>query len=99
MRAQINQLLVAGTPSVEAVSERLRLSRRTLQRQLNAAGTSFAEELDRARHELSLRYLADERISLQETAFLLGFSEASAFHRAFVRWTGQTPTSFRRKAG
>lgn len=99
VRAQINELLVGGTPSVEAVSERLRLSRRTLQRQLSAAGTSFAEELDHARHALSLRYLADARISLQETAFLLGFSEASAFHRAFVRWTGQTPANFRRKTG
>lgn len=78
VRAQINDLLVQGTPSVEAVCERLRLSRRTLQRQLSAQGTSFAEELDQARHQLSLRYLADARISLQETAFLLGFSEASA---------------------
>ncbi len=99
VRALINELLVQGTPSMEAVCERLRLSRRTLQRQLSLDGTSFAEELDQARHQLSLRYLADARISLQETAFLLGFSEASAFNRAFLRWTGQTPASFRRKAG
>jgi len=99
VRAQINQLMASGTPSVEAVCQRLHLSRRTLQRQLSSAGTSFAAELDQARHQLSLRYLADQRISLQETAFLLGFSEASAFHRAFVRWTGQTPRSFRSRAG
>ena len=99
VRAQINELLLQGTPSIEAVAERLRFSRRTLQRKLSASGTSFAAELDRARHQLALRYLADARISLQETAFLLGFSEASAFHRAFVRWTGQTPASFRRATG
>jgi AraC-like DNA-binding protein len=95
VRAQIHDLLRDGTPSVEALCQRLRLSRRTLQRHLGAAGTSFAEELDRSRHELSLRYLADARISLQEAAFLLGFADATAFHRAFQRWTGQTPTSFR----
>jgi len=99
VRAQVKELLPSGTPSIEAVSMRMRLSRRTLQRQLSAAGTSFASELDQARHQLSLRYLADPRISLQETAFLLGFSEASAFHRAFVRWTGRTPRSFRSNSG
>lgn len=99
VRAQIHALLEAGTPSVELVSERLHLSRRTLQRQLSAAGTSFAKELDATRHELALRYLSDPRISLQEAAFLLGFSEPSAFHRAFSRWTGRTPASFRREKG
>src|SRR6478609_8188118 len=99
VRAQINELLASGPPSIETVCQRLHLSRRTLQRQLSAAGTSFAAELDHARHQLALRYLADPRISLQEAAFLLGFSEASAFHRAFVRWTGQTPRSFRSQPG
>ena len=99
VRAHIHELLRDGAPSVDAVCERLKLPRRTLQRHLAAAGTSFAEELDGSRHELSLRYLADPRISLQETAFLLGFSDVSAFHRAFQRWTGQTPASFRGKLG
>lgn len=99
VRAQIHELLASGPPSIEAVCRRMHLSRRTLQRQLSAAGTNFAAELDQARHQLALRYLADPRISLQETAFLLGFSEASAFHRAFVRWTGQTPKSFRVRVG
>jgi len=95
VRAQIHELLPSGPPSVEVVCRRMGLSRRTLQRQLSDAGTSFAAELDRARHQLARGYLSDPRISLQETAFLLGFSEASAFHRAFVRWTGQTPKAFR----
>jgi len=95
VRAHISELLPRGATSVEVVCERLRLSRRTLQRQLNAQGTSFAKELDRTRHELAMRYLADPGISLQEATFLLGFSEASAFHRAFTRWTGQTPNQWR----
>jgi AraC-like DNA-binding protein len=86
-----------GTPSVESVCQRLRVSRRTLQRQLSAVGSSFVLELDSARHQLALRYLADPRVSLQETAFLLGFSEASSFHRAFLRWTGETPNGWRRR--
>ena len=97
VRAQIGDLLRQGTPSVEAVCQRLRVSRRTLQRQLSAAGSSFVSELDQARQQLAFRYLADLRISLQETAFLLGFSEASAFHRAFLRWTGETPNAWRRR--
>jgi AraC-like DNA-binding protein len=95
VRAQIHELLRGGTPSLEAVCERLKLSRRTLQRHLSSGGTSFAEELDGARHALALRYLSDPRISLQEAAFLLGFSDVTAFHRAFQRWTGQTPSRFR----
>jgi AraC-like DNA-binding protein len=95
VRAHISELLTQGTPSIELVCERLRLSRRTLQRQLTALGTSFAIELDRTRHELSLRYLADASISLQEAAFLLGYSDSSAFHRAFIRWTGQAPSGWR----
>ncbi len=99
VRALIFELLTDGTPTIEGVCTRLALSRRTLQRQLEALGTSFAAELDGARHELALRYLADARVSAQETAFLLGFSDVTAFHRAFQRWTGQTPQKFRKRAG
>jgi AraC-like DNA-binding protein len=72
---------------------------RTLRRRLEALGTSFAAELDGARHEHSLCYLADERVSVQDPAFLLGFSDVTAFCRAFQRWTGHTPHKFRRRAG
>jgi AraC-like DNA-binding protein len=95
VRSHIIALLSEGAPSLTTVAERMHLTRRTLQRHLRLAGTSFALELDHLRHELSLQYLADNRISLQEVAFLLGFSEVSAFHRAFRRWTGQTPVTFR----
>jgi AraC-like DNA-binding protein len=51
--------------------------------------------LDQLRHELACRHLADSRLSIGEIAFLLGFSEMSAFYRAFKRWTGHTPAEFR----
>jgi len=99
VRVQIHALLADGTPTIETLSRRLGTSRRSLQRHLEALGTSFAAELDGARHELALRYLADTRVSAQETAFLLGFSDVTAFSRAFQRWTGQTPQKFRRRTG
>jgi AraC-like DNA-binding protein len=72
------------------------MSARTLDRRLRAEGTSFRAVLDGFRHELAERLLRDRRVSLGEAAFLLGFSDPSAFHRSFKRWTGRTPHAFRR---
>ena len=89
------ELLRDGAPRAESVARRLGIPQRTLQRRLQAEGTSFAALVDGVRRELSERYLADPRVSTQEVAFLVGFSDVSAFHRAFVRWTGVTPARFR----
>lgn len=64
-------------------------------RTLAREGTTYRELLDQLRLELSTRHLANPRMSLGEIAFVLGFSELSAFHRAFRRWTGTTPAEFR----
>ena len=56
----------------------------------------FQTILDETRCDLAKRYLEEEALTLAEVAFLLGFAEPSAFHRAFKRWTGQTPLAFRR---
>jgi AraC-like DNA-binding protein len=77
------------------VSSRLGVPARTLQRRLRSEGTTFAKKTDEVRRQLAERYLADRRTSVAEVAFLLGFSDVSAFHRAFVRWTGQTPSRYR----
>lgn len=98
VREAIASLLQAGTPTAAVVASRLHVSTRTLQRRLADAGTSFAAEVDAIRHGLSTRYLADPRISIAEVAFLLGYSEPRAFHRAFKSWTGTTPGTWR-KAG
>jgi AraC-like DNA-binding protein len=74
---------------------RLGTTPRTLQRRLADEGTSFALVRDRARHAAALRLLAQPDVSLGEVSFLLGFSQPSAFNRAFRRWQGTTPLRFR----
>lgn len=95
-RGALVEDLRGGNPSASRLASRLRMSVRTLSRTLAAEHLSYRTLLDRVRHELSCQYLADDRVSIAEAAFLLGFSELSAFYRAFKRWTGQTPAEFRR---
>jgi AraC-like DNA-binding protein len=79
------------------VAGELGLSARTLRRRLEAEGTSFQRLLDETRFALAEAYLARGPVSTPELAFMLGFSEASAFHRAFRRWTGTTPGAYVRE--
>ena len=67
---------------------------RYLQRRLAEHGTSLRALIDDVRHELALRHLAAE-LSIAEVSWLLGFSQPSAFHRAFRRWTARTPAQWR----
>lgn len=85
-------------PSIAAIAAKRHMSPRTLQRRLRDGGTSFAKVLSDLRHELALRYLRDERIAIAEVGFLLGFQDVTAFHRAFKRWSGKTPATYRRSA-
>jgi len=87
--------LNGGDASLVALAARIGMSERTLQRKLSGQGTSHQKLLDEMRRELALRYLRDPNIAICEAAYLLGFSESSAFHRAFKRWTGATPSEFR----
>ena len=84
-----------GTPTLEHVAQQLGMSGRTLQRRLKQEGTTFAKLLDDLRSGMARAYLADSQISLCEVSYLLGFSEQSAFNRAFKRWMGLTPLQFR----
>jgi AraC-like DNA-binding protein len=95
-RTLLKNELIGGDASLEAVAGRLGMSARTLQRKLSALGTSHQELLDEMRKDLALRYLREPEMAVCEVAYLLGFSESSAFHRAFKRWTGTTPNDFRR---
>jgi AraC-like DNA-binding protein len=90
--------LPEGDPVVAAIARKLHMSARSLQRRLQNEGTSFAEVLSDLRRDRALRYLRDRRISISEVAFLLGFLDVTAFHRAFKRWTGSTPTEYRHAA-
>jgi AraC-like DNA-binding protein len=82
-------------PNAEAVAQRMRVSRRTLVRQLEREHTSFSEQLDKLRQELAVHLVAAPELPLREIAGRLGFSHVQAFHRAFKRWTGQTPIQYR----
>jgi len=78
------------------VAHQLAMSQRTLQRKLREHDTSHQQLLDDLRKNLARTYLDEPSMSIGEVAYLLGFSESSAFHRAFKRWTGQTPSEYRR---
>lgn len=71
------------------------MSARTLHRHLEEEGTSFRQVLAEVRREIAARHLSERRLAIGEIAFLLGFSEPSAFHRAFKRWTGHGPLAYR----
>lgn len=94
-KACLLQQLTSGLPSAQEVSAALGLSLRSLQRKLHDLGLSYQGVLDESRHELARRYLDDPARSVTEITFLLGFSEQSAFTRAFKRWSGMSPTTYR----
>jgi AraC-like DNA-binding protein len=90
---------MTGKPlGIAEVARDLGMSPRTLQRQLAASGQSFNALLDATRRRAAEQYLSDARLSIAEVAYLLGYSEPAAFHRAFRRWTRMTPQAFRRDA-
>jgi AraC-like DNA-binding protein len=88
--------LAGGNPSVTHIAPRLHMSPRTLERKLEREGTTFSLLLDDLRKRLALRYVASNDLELAEIAFLLGFARTTGFHRAFKRWTGETPLHYRR---
>jgi AraC-like DNA-binding protein len=99
LSARVAEALVPrlpGTPTVETVARALRLSARSLQRYLKEEGTTFATVHDGVRRRHSEVALRDRRRSIAEVARSMGFADQSAFHKAFVRWTGMTPGAYRR---
>ena len=98
-RGRVESLLMpvlhTGEASMEIVAERLGVSRQTLFRKLKAEGVTFKKVLDALRHRLALAYLTEKKVSVNETAYLLGFSDPAAFSRAFKRWTGTSPRQAR----
>ncbi len=96
VRAAIAASLAGRQPALSEVAHRLGTPARTLQRRLAAAGTSFARLVGEVRRDRAEAFLAERDVSIAEVSFLLGFSEQSAFARAFRRWTGRTPSEHRR---
>lgn len=94
-RAKVESLLILilhkGEPGIEDIAKEMGLSRQTLYRRLKTEGATFEKLLDELRHKMALHYLNGKKVSVNETAYLVGFSEPSAFSRAFKRWTGTSP--------
>ena len=88
---QLLSVLPSGSLQAGVIADHLGMSVRTLRRHLAQEGTSFATVLDDLRQRLASRYLQDERVTLQQIAWLLGYSEVGAFNHAFKRWTGTSP--------
>lgn len=100
MERQLQQvllrLLAEGEPTLARAAGAMHMSPRTLQRRLGQHQLSWQQWLDRSREQLARQYLADPALTLTDVALLLGYSEQSAFTRAFQRWTGALPGRFRR---
>ena len=95
---EISRSLSEGVPRMADIARRLAMSDRTLHRRLAVKKLSFKTLVDTTRRHVAENLLRTSRYTLTEVAFLTGFSEQSAFNRAFKRWTGQTPTVFREAA-
>jgi AraC-like DNA-binding protein len=98
-RGRVESLLMPilhkGEANMDAIADKMGVSRQTLFRQLKAEGTTFEKVLDELRHQLALQYLRAKKASVNETAYLVGFSEPASFSRAFKRWTGVNPREIR----
>jgi AraC-like DNA-binding protein len=94
-RGQVESLLMptlhTGEANMITIANKLGLSRQTLFRKLKTEGVTFEKVLDELRHTMALYYLRGRQVSVNETAYLVGFSEPAAFSRAFKRWTGSSP--------
>jgi len=96
LRREIARVVVKGDSSIEQLARATGTSVRTLQRRLKDAGVSYNDLHNDVRKTLALNLLENETLALGEIAFSLGYSEVSAFHHAFRRWTGQSPGDYRR---
>lgn len=99
VRGQVEGLLIPGLHkgdvAMAEVAKRLGLSRPTLYRRLKQENVSYEALVDDLRHRMALHYLSGEKVSVNETAYLVGFSDPSSFSRAFKRWTGTSPRARR----
>ena len=95
VRRAVAESMREGDPNLARVAKKMAMSPRTLQRQLKEQGMEFKKLVDDTRQRFAQSYLRNRRNTLTEIAFLLGYSDVSAFNRAFKRWTGSTPLAYR----
>jgi AraC-like DNA-binding protein len=96
--ARVREQLAAACPNVPTMHElarKLGMSSRTLRRHLEQEGTAYPTLVSEALRDRAVRLLGDPRTSIKEVGYALGFATPSAFHRAFKRWTGSSPSEVR----
>ena len=96
VQAQIRIQLAEGEPSLEQVADLLNITSWSLQRRLGEKGLTFSALVEKVRQELAQYYLTRTSLPISELALLLGYSETSAFSRAFRRWHGASPIQWRK---
>jgi AraC-like DNA-binding protein len=99
VRRIIIRHLESGEANMETISSELNLSSSTVYRKLREENISYNALLSDIKKQLAQAYLKETSFTVNDISYLLGFSEASAFHRAFKRWFGTNPSQYRRKAG
>jgi len=99
VEAELEPLLATGPVRIEHIARALGCSRQTLYRRLKAEGLTFAKVLAELRRREALKLVRDPSLPVKEIAWRLGFSDPAAFSRAFKRWTGKSPQSFRAQSG
>lgn len=97
VKDRLAPLLQGDTPELAMVADRLGIAPWTLQRQLKEEGTGFRELMDETRQELASEYIRETRISISEIAWLLGFANPAAFHKAWKRWFNTSPAEHRKR--
>jgi AraC-like DNA-binding protein len=96
IRRRLRQFLPGAVPDFEGLAEELGMTPATMRRRLQEEGESYQSIKDQLRRDLAISYLSHSSRSVMDIALELGFSERSAFHRAFRKWTGASPGEFRR---
>jgi AraC-like DNA-binding protein len=96
VRRRLRQFAPGETPDFESLAQELNLTPATMRRRLHEEGASYQSIKDQLRRDLAISYLSHSSRSVMDIALELGFSERSAFHRAFRKWTGAAPGEFRR---
>ena len=96
VRNALMELIPAGRTTIDDMASKLCMSKRTLQRRLNEENILFKDILRQTRLELAKAYMARGSMSIEDIAFLLGYSDVKSFKRAFVSWTGKTVRQFMR---
>jgi AraC-like DNA-binding protein len=96
VRRRLRQFLPGTVPDFEELAAEMSMTPATMRRRLNEEGESYQSIKDQLRRDLAISYLSHSNRSVMDIALELGFSERSAFHRAFRKWTGASPAEFRR---